>query len=222
MERVTGSRESGPFIVDGLTIAHTLVTTADQFASLRCRWFDYGCGCGRISVPLSRLLPAGASVTGADIDAEAVSNLNDRQPEIAAMALGQDEDPPVPDGSADIVISISLATHLDAQAQRLWLARCRRILVPGGLLLATVQGEHAAALRPLSTLERMALESDGICSLAVDPALTGVVGDPSAYRRTFQTSAYTRQAWREGFELLDYQPAVISGMQDLVIMSRIP
>src|SRR5262245_18478855 len=103
------------------------------------RVLDFGCGCGRAA----RWAPIVPSLTACDIDAEAIAwcraNLIGK-----GQFIVNDHWPPLPfdDAAFDFIYCISVFTHLPEDMEQAWLAELRRVLEPGGLLLATVATEY--------------------------------------------------------------------------------
>ncbi len=109
-------------------------------------WLDFGCGCGRLA---RYLLESGVprSYSGVDVDA--------RQIAWAARNLAGEftvmrPEPPLafPDSSFDVVLAISIFTHFHEEEQFAWLAEVRRLLRPGGLLVATTLSPEFAPACP--------------------------------------------------------------------------
>ncbi len=65
----------------------------------------------------------------------------------------------------------------------------------------------------------MALLDSGISDKIVDHTLDGVIL-PGVYRATFQSEAWTRRAWGDHFEILDYLPRVALGLQDIMVLRK--
>ena len=90
------------------------------------RVIDFGCNDGALS---ERYRRAGAMVTGVDIDAEAITRAKQLHPDIAFCLSGVDGIP-LPDASADVIVSFDVFEHV-AQPESI-LREMRRILAPGG------------------------------------------------------------------------------------------
>lgn len=104
---------------------------------------DWGCGCGRVT---AHFLADGraSKVDGVDIDGEATTWCAQAFPGGRFQQTGPYPPLPFPDSQFDLVIAYSVFTHLERDVQKTWLGEMRRVLSPGGLLLATVHGEFAA------------------------------------------------------------------------------
>ena len=85
---------------------------------------DYGCA----QKPYAAILPAGAVHVGVDLAGNPVAD----------VALERDGSVPLPDGSADIVLSTQVLEHVTDPV--LYLRECARLLRPGGSLVLTTHG----------------------------------------------------------------------------------
>jgi len=116
---------------------------------------DIGCGAGRMALPLTTLLSARGSYDGFDIVPAAVAwctrNIGRRHANFRFRTLDVRNDRynprgalaahevtfPYPDASFDFAFASSVFTHLGPAEARRYLAEARRVLRPGGRLLAT-------------------------------------------------------------------------------------
>lgn len=105
------------------------------------RMLDFGCGAGR-TMRQFLPLPDGATLQGCDIYAKgadwANSNLG---PQISAFASLPAPPLPLEDDSVDLIWALSVFTHITDEWSA-WLLELRRVLAPGGLLIATFIGEE--------------------------------------------------------------------------------
>lgn len=109
------------------------------------RVLDFGCGAGRT---LRHLVSEAevAEVWGCDIDAESVNWLErNLSPPIRVFRNGPDPPLPQPDGYFDLIWAVSVFTHL-VETWSDWLLELRRVLRPGGVLVATFMGEGMSEL----------------------------------------------------------------------------
>ncbi|CAN5174931.1 class I SAM-dependent methyltransferase [soil metagenome] len=72
------------------------------------------------------------SVTGVDYDDSAVAHVRARYPRVNVIQ-GNLAELPIPDASVDVVVNFQVIEHLWDQSQ--FVAECRRVLRPGGVLL---------------------------------------------------------------------------------------
>jgi SAM-dependent methyltransferase len=104
------------------------------------RVLDFGCGSGRVLRHFADEAHD-AELWGCDIHADSVRWLQESlSPPFRFQLNGALPPLDQPDDSFDLVIALSVFTHLpDSWAQ--WLCELHRVLKPGGLLLATFHGE---------------------------------------------------------------------------------
>ena len=230
------------FVAQGLKAFTDLIEQVDRHASREiANTLDWGCGCGRST---RFLLDAGlGQIYGCDIDSGAIAWCERELAPGRFATVGTKPPTEYATGSMDLIIGVSVLTHLSRQDQAAWLRELHRIASPGGLILVTVHGDYAyrfnhggppsgraeggrARLRRLrramslrSMRRARSLKSDGIVDLDHDPMLGGVA--PSGYYRlTYQTRDYTLREFGRQFEILDYVERGLCGHQDLVVMRR--
>ena len=123
---------------------------------------DAGCGTGAFLVPLARrLTPQGARVIGLDL---AEGTLGQARARVQVEGLpviciiGDVEALPFDDGSFDLVLANYMLYHVPNLEQAI--AELRRVLRPGGVLLAATNGE--GHMRDLWRLEEQAFIRLGI------------------------------------------------------------
>lgn len=123
---------------------------------------DFGCGCGRVFQHLYRKFPDG--LHGCDVNRPAIEWMRVNFPE-AEFEVNDFTPPlPYPAGRFDLVISVSVFTHIDEAQQFKWLEELNRVLSPRGIALLTVTGEHG--MRKLEEQRRIGrcqreLQQDG-------------------------------------------------------------
>ena len=175
-------------------------------------WLDFGCGCGRLA---RYLLESGVprSYSGVDVDA--------RQIAWAARNLAggftvMRPEPPLafPDSSFDVVLAISIFTHFHEEEQFAWLAEVRRLLRPGGLLVATTLSPEFAPACPGLTGEELAgLSERGF--LAVDHAASTF-----NEKSTFHDRAYLEREWSRYLRLRSHATRSFVSYQDLAVWEK--
>jgi ubiquinone/menaquinone biosynthesis C-methylase UbiE len=164
-----------------------------------------------------RNLP-GAEIHGSDIDPEAIAWCKAHLHQGKFFVSGPVPPLPFEDATFDVVIATSVFTHLAQDVQNAWLAELRRIIVPGGLLLPTVNGEFGIR-RDLPAETAKEIIRSGFSDKAPDTALDGITPE-NYYRSTYQTKEYTLEEWSKYFEILEYIEKGLLDHQDLVVMRR--
>lgn len=191
--------------------------------------YDFGCGCGRLTRALSERAPQ-ARLTATDIDEEAIAWLAEHMPDADVRVNPWLPPLPFADGAFDLVIVISVFTHLPEDYQDAWLAELRRVTKPGGVVIATVHGEaHWRQTWDVNYAEaprRLRLESR---LLALRRRLRGFVhwrGDgwerifPDFYHTSWHRPAYLRRHWSRWFEVLRIEEGTSPGDHDFVVLKR--
>src|SRR4029077_3643337 len=129
----------------------------------------------------------------------------------------------------DVVVAASIFTHLSMKMQVAWLEELRRIMKPGGLVIASLHGRFAATVSLCAIGHRLGLGAwgarlasaaalaSGFLALPDHSRLLKGVAPNGHYKTTFQTSDHTMRAFSESFEVLEYLEAAL-GFQDLVVM----
>jgi SAM-dependent methyltransferase len=192
------------------------------------RVLDFGCGCGR----LARLFKGHpGEVSGCDIDARHVQWIREHLPFVNATLTKPNQTLPYANDGFDLVISISVFTHLNEASQDLMLAELCRVTRPGGTLLLTTHGERALArARDEERIYQM---------LAVDAAGFAEAGrrfesGASAFIRqqghltsaefqygiTFLPTPYIHQHWGRFLEVDRIVSGAIHDFQDVVVLHK--
>jgi len=172
---------------------------------------DFGCGCGRTLVWLCRAFP-GIKWHGTDVDAEAIEWCREN---IAGGTFTMNgKAPPLGyrDETFDFIYAISVFTHLNGDAQRVWTQELRRIVKRGGIVLLTTHSEFT--WKNLGEAE--AVEREGHV-FRTSGKLRGIL--PEWYHTTFQTKEYTLGILSEHFEILKHFSNG-GGEQDIFVVRR--
>ncbi len=207
------------FLYGGLMVADGLLDVLSvvgrPFASFESA-LDLGCGCGRVLRWLADASPR-PRLHGSDISAEAIAWDRENLPFARFDVNGPRPPLPHPDGAFDLVVAISVVTHLAESLHLEWLAELRRVLRPGGLLLISAQNEHTAGWRLMpDELERF--RKDGQAYVVVQPG--GLHGLPDFYQDAFHSRSYVERVWGGMFALRALVRHGPLYMQDLVVLER--
>jgi SAM-dependent methyltransferase len=177
------------------------------------KWLDYGCGTGRILLPLQR---AGVEdLSGVDPDRGAIRWLQRRYGPERFQELPEAFPLSFPAGSFDVVLAISIFTHLDEAEQLATLAEISRLLRPGGLLIASTHGRELLVTRGDLTPAQIArLDATGF--------LFAAGGGPFNENSTFHSAEYLARSWGRW---LDRRLSLAKGLmnyQDLSVWQARP
>ena len=220
--KVHGSDHLDSFLIEGYTsykkIEKALFEisgkTYDDFSAI----LDWGCGCGRMTRYFSDL--KNARVTGIDIDEDNVAwcRKNLRFGDFRTVPLS----PPTALEPAcfDVVIGISVFTHLKEKDQFGWLQELSRLAKPGAFLFMTVHGELTVSRAGIHHSSYKRLRDSGFLDSGPNRNLDSVMGENDFYRDTFHTHSYIHEEWSLFFDILKIVPGTIGNHQDLIVMQK--
>lgn len=215
--RVAGAA-AGEFCRTGLMVAQRLEAIVAEGGfdwPAGARVLDFGCGPGRLIGALQPRHPQ-AVFQGCDIDAEAIAWCQGAMADFASFAVNAHDPPlPYPDEAFDLVFSISIFTHLPEDQQFAWLDELRRVVKPGGLVLASTMNPHIYDLP--DEIGRTA-DKYGFGYWADAPETEGL---PEFYRLAYHSHSYLRRAWTRGFEIVRIGPSDLNDTQDSVLLRRV-
>ena len=160
---------------------------------------DFGCGCGRILLPMQKHLPQ-AQFYGTDTEEDLIRWSQAHIPTAKFSQNGPEPPLPYADGTFDLIYGLSVFTHLDERLQFLWLEELRRVAQPGAILVLTVHGMT---------------DPEGFKFVKSD-AWSDFF--PDFYHTTYHTRAYVEENWGRFFTILDYDKETLG--QDIVVLRR--
>ncbi|MGN6872943.1 MAG: class I SAM-dependent methyltransferase [Solirubrobacteraceae bacterium] len=112
------------------------------------RALDLGCGAGEFTAAMAA---AGAATVGVEVAEAALKRARAHHPELDFRLIALDAPLPFDDGSFELVWASEVIEHVTDTAR--WLSEVRRVLVPGGRLLATTPS-HGRLRLALGGIER--------------------------------------------------------------------
>ncbi len=188
---------------------------------------DFGCGCGR----LARMFKGHpGNIHGCDIDERHIAWITNNLPYITALRTYPNKPLPYSDQTFDLVISISVFTHLNEPSQDFLLDELRRITKPEGLLMLTIHGARA--------LERAINEQAVWNILSMEPERFKVAksrfdrGEHAfvlqqghlttseyEYGITFHPNTYILSHWSKWFHIKKYATGALHDFQDIIVLS---
>ena len=207
--RVAGDPGAGRFVRVGAETADNLNAclesagySLDSFQTI----LDFGVGCGRTLIPLSRRLPK-AALYGVDTDPDAIRWCQRNLLKVESRSNAAQ--PPLPFGGDyfDFIYAVSVFTHLGPAMEQQWLAELGRLLRPGGIALFTVYS--AATIESCGAATMSEVEERGIV-FKKSRKLEGFF--PPWYQTCFRTEAYSRQVFGHFLPIIEYLP---EGMGDM-------
>ncbi len=175
---------------------------------------DFGCGCGRTLLWLGNHTRS-SSVYGTDIDSEAIWWCS-KHLGFGKFSVNKPLPPlDFPSGMFDLVLAISVFTHLDEDYQFLWLRELERVTRNKGILALTVHGYHC--WKELRHDDIGKVRAQGFFFLKSN-FWKGLF--PEWYQTAYHTQEYILENYGKYFEVLDYVPRGLNNHQDLVILQK--
>jgi len=231
MENVSGPISERGFASHGadfwLALSGLVDRPLPKFSSI----LDYGCGCGR----LARMFKGyTGNFYGCDINSQHINWLGQNIAYCSAFLTKPDATLPYASGEFDLIISISILTHLSEHSQELLLSELFRTARPGAVLLLTVHGERA--------MERVINEPKIWEMISVDKKLfdesksrfdQGEYGfiqqwdqypwcDPNSdhfpYGVSFIPQSYISSRWAKWFHIHKFASGAVHDWQDVIVM----
>jgi SAM-dependent methyltransferase len=175
---------------------------------------EWGCGVARLTRHLSKL-PDVRSVTGADVNTGMIGWNIGNIPEVEFHEISHEPPTPFVGEGFDLVMAVSVFTHIPGGSHDEWMEEIRRILRPGGLFLFTTQG--MGFMSKLSQRERAHLLKHGY--LTRDYPQRG-----HRMMSTFHDPGFVVDLLNGRFEILNFSDGAVdrdaAGGQDLWLVRR--
>ena len=177
--------------------------------------YEIGCGSGRLLRHWRNV--QGVRLVGSDVDRDSVRWCRDNLSGIDFY--DNDVAPPLTfaaDESFDLIYASSVFTHIDLSIQSDWLKELKRVLRPGGFLMADLHGVVARS-HSLNAEQEVELQRTGGIVVYPNEVGSSVSTDIIGSCDTFQTEEEGKRAFQEHFQVLDY----IVGLRDLVVARKV-
>ena len=219
VSRVVGSSDRFSFDLGGSTLFNRVQDYLQSRFGMRYQGMhailDWGCGAGRLLSHFAAI--KGPQIWGADIDPDNLKYCQQRLPFARCAVFPLLPPTELADATFDLIVGISVVTHLSEANQALWLAELRRISRPGGLVLLSVQGRSQSALYREDAAMVRTLEEAGSVTKGVNPRINDIINSESYYLDVIQTRDHIQAHWGQQFEVLEFLDGFAAN-QDLVVM----
>jgi SAM-dependent methyltransferase len=224
--RQIGSNSVEIFLQQGTRMANVVAENITEFfghlpSSLNV--LDFGCGVGRVLLPLTSMMDA--NWHACDVNDRAIDYIQRVVPKVRATVTGYQPPLPFDDDAFDCVYSISIWTHLPIALQLPWLVEIKRVLRPGGLALISTSGPHVVEVRRKrgdqgwQELEAEDLVEAGVIFRAYH--YSGLRGIDSAYGLAAHDPSFVQRVWGSIMPVLITRARAIEAMQDLHVLTKI-
>ena len=221
MYRVIANRDTLSFRLGGATIAnriaHYLAQVHGRALTDMGAVLDWGCGCGRVSRYLKKL--GCRNLHGVDVDEANVAWCVGNLPEVAVQLSELQPPLPFPDAHFDLIIGISIFTHLREPTQFAWLEELARVLKPGGLAIVTVMSEGQIALQAGTAADIENVRSKGFVVTDDNDQLRLGEDAENYYVNVYHSKAYLYENWNKYLNIVEIVP-FMGTHQDAVVLRR--
>jgi SAM-dependent methyltransferase len=220
-----GSSTKDIFILQGTRMSGVLYDAIVEYfghVTPGLRFLDFGCGVGRVAIPLVSRLPS-PRFHACDVNPEAIKYIQRVLPDAKADVTGFQPPLPYEDASFDCIYSISIWTHLPISMQLRWLQEIKRILKPHGLALISFSGPQVTKLRQSHEAWR-GISPDDVKEQGIiyrpypNSDLAGITG---SYGLTAHDPSWITRVFDKILTVLNVKPQAIEGTQDLVAFTRL-
>lgn len=220
--RVHGSSTKEAFLLEGFTNYMKLNYALNKKAGKNFKdisaALDWGCGCGRLARYFKDF--SKTSFTGVDIDSDNIQWCRKNLPFGSYFEIPKYPPTTLPDSAFDLIIGISVFTHLEEENQFLWLKELHRIACKGAILLMTVHGQDAVIRGNLSPDLLLPLKIKGFWDAGHNLDLGEAIDSNGYYRNVYHSTGYIRKKWSKYFEVIDIIPGCIGNLQDMIVLRK--
>jgi len=176
---------------------------------------DWGCGTGRVTRLLPTYFPE-AHIVGADAYPNCIEWLQNNIPDIQWILSNATDRGENLIGSYDLIIALSVLTHLPANEQANWLNKLHSLLNPQGLVWLSTHGK--TYLHQLTHQQKKQLSEQDILTLGTDKK-------GSRQMRTYHSYAGMKQLLGQDWEIVMYYdgqkfPGILGG-QDAWLLKKL-
>lgn len=222
--RVHGGEEESAFRLEGYSTFIKLREVLKQqfgrdYSDFRSI-LDWGCGCGRMARYFHWL--DNVQVSGIDIDADNIAWCRQNLDLFKRLEVVNLMPPtPLEPDQFDLLIGISIFTHLLERETEEWLGELKRIAAPGAILLMTILSDSTVSRCNMPESMWLQWQQTGFLDFGANLDLESVMQVQDYYRNTFFTHEYVRKNWSKHFEIVEIVPGYIGNHQDLVVMRKV-
>jgi len=181
---------------------------------------DWGCGCGRLTRYLTKYNEI--KLTGLDVDYDNIKWCQNNLLNSSFLTIKQNPPVLLNDNSFDLIIGISIFTHLPEKNQFEWLEELKRLAAKGATVIVTINSLKAWVLTRQSDENTFKIFTEkGIYDKFPNKQIENKIGNNVEYVNTFHSHQYIKKNWSEFFEIIDIVDGGIGGYQDVIVMKNV-
>lgn len=226
----TGLVDPKDFASHGYDVLKALNDVSPQPLSSFSSVLDFGVGAGR----LARMFKGfKGNYTGIDVDEQNIKWINSALKYVRAIHTRPKKPLPFPNAEFDLVISVSVFSHMNENDHLFYLTEIARVTKPGACILLTTHGERALnraenedrIFNMLQVSKRAVAKARKALSAGGFKFIRQWFGHLSsffyAYGITFISAAYVERVWSKYFQVISVRSGAIHDFQDIVVLKKI-
>lgn len=223
----TGLKDLTAFASHGYDIFTALNNASPKPLPSHHDILDFGVGAGR----LARLFKGfRGTYTGVDVDGYNAAWVSRALAHVRAVHTTPRKPLPLPADSFDLIVSISVFSHMNERDQFFYLSELARVAKPGATLLLSTHGDRAlaravaepAVFDMLQVPRRAVMKAHDTFAEEGFQFIRQWRGHLNnlfyAYGITFISEAYIREIWARTFDVIDVKSGAIHDFQDIVVL----
>jgi SAM-dependent methyltransferase len=228
MQITTGVTDPRAFASHGYDMLKALSDACPQPLTSFSDILDFGVGAGR----LARMFKGfRGRYTGIDVDGRNIAWVSRALPYVKALKTKPRKALPFPAQHFDLIISISVFSHMNERDHLFYLSEIARVAKPGATILLSTHGERALERTESepSIFKMMVIPKQGVEKARKAFASSGFhfirqwTGHLNslfyAYGITYISGAYIHRVWAKFFDDVRIQKGAIHDFQDIIVLT---
>ena len=227
MQVTTGLTDPKDFASHGYDILKALSDACPQSLASFKDVLDFGVGAGR----LARMFKGfQGRYTGIDVDGKNIAWVGSALKHVTALQTKPKQKLPFAEKSFDLIISVSVFSHMNERDQFFYLKQIARVAKPGATIMLTIHGERAqqraqtednifkmlVVSQKAFVRESHALKTKGFGFIRQWGGHLNSFLYP--YGITFISDSYIKEEWTKYFEFKAIHHGAIHDFQDIVVL----
>jgi len=219
IHRVYGVNRIGQYIKNGYTnfqkVKNIMTSLLPIKPQNKLRILDWGCGCAGIGRYF--INDSAFDYFGCDIDSVNIDWCKEKISSKSFTKVLPIPPTPYQNGQFDVIVGISVFSHLNNKNQFQWLKELHRILKPEGFLIVSILGLRPIAQQQISNC--LHIIENGFTFNASFHEIGEIIEDQGYYGTALHTVDYVLENWTNPFILQEYRLGYL-GHQDIVVLKK--